>query len=271
MDGRVDQYALAIVTYELLRGRPTWRFTQEGGFEIDPIEIIVHRPLVPDAPVGAGTAIKRAISKDPAFRFVSASEFVRTFSGAGGEATPAEQTHHTDPIRVGKRSRAWFLVPAVLALVVLAMRFDIRSGVLNIVEGRWPFRKSSADSLFDIDTTIADISLPADSAAGSKSGNRTKRGADSTKRRGRSGGEVAAFARGSMLEESALIVTVDDNSRPTVLVDGQARGRAPLNVRLSAGQHLISLRGTTRYSPKSWTIIVAAGDTARAKFTSGAP
>jgi serine/threonine protein kinase len=266
MDGRVDQYALAIIAYELLRGRPTWRFTEDGGFEIDPIEIIVHRPLVSGAPTSAGTAIKRAIAKDPAFRFVSASEFVRTFSGAAAETVAAEQIHHPEPVKAAQRSRAWFLVPAVLAVAVVATRSDIRNAAVDILEGRWSFHKPGADSTaFGIDTTITDISLPVDS--GKKGAKDTKKdSADSTKRHRRSGGDVTASTPSTLFDESVLIVTADGDKRPTVLVDGRARGQAPLTVKLSAGQHLVSLRGSTRYAPHSLTVIVAAGDTARASF-----
>jgi len=269
MDGRADQYALAIIGYELLRGRPTWRFTEEGGFEIDPIEIIVHRPLVPDAPISAGTAIKRAIAKDPAFRFVSASEFVRTFSGAAIETPAAEQIYREPVAQPGRRSLGWLLlVPAILAIAVLATRSDIRNGALDFLEGRWAFGKSAPDSTgFGIDTTIADILAPADSAKtknGAKDGKKST--ADSTKRHGRSGGDVTTPVSETTLEESVLTVTSDGDTPETVLVDGRSRGKTPLTVQLSAGQHVVALRGATGFAPKSLTVIVAAGDTAHAKF-----
>ena len=47
IDGRIDQYALAIIAYELLRGRPTWHINDEGVLEIDAIEIMVHRAISP--------------------------------------------------------------------------------------------------------------------------------------------------------------------------------------------------------------------------------
>ena len=60
LDGRIDQYALAIMAYELLRGRPTWRINDEGVLEIDAIEVMVHRAIAPGVPLSASRCFARS-------------------------------------------------------------------------------------------------------------------------------------------------------------------------------------------------------------------
>src|SRR5512135_2840963 len=45
--GRIDQFALAVVAYEMLRGQRIWRFNEEGVLEIDAIDMVVSRPIAP--------------------------------------------------------------------------------------------------------------------------------------------------------------------------------------------------------------------------------
>lgn len=85
VDGRADQYSLAIVAYQLLVGHPP--------FESNSVkELIYHhlftppRPintLRPDTPVPVRDAIHKALSKDPADRFDSMENFRMAVQGRG--------------------------------------------------------------------------------------------------------------------------------------------------------------------------------------------
>ena len=266
MDGRIDQYALAIIAYELLRGHPTWRYSVDGGVQIDPIEVIVHRPIVNDAPLSAGSAIKRAISKDPAFRFVSAGEFVRSFSGVAEErVVPAEQTYHEEK-RVERRrvSPAMFLIPLALGVLAAAAVPQIRDAAIGTIASLLPSRDGGDAQGFQIDTSAA---IASDSTQPSKNAKK-KAAPDSGKRRRGASGDVTTIPE---FEESVLVIRVDGGEPATVLVDGRARGQAPVTVKVPAGQHQVSVRGPQRFSPSSVTIIVASGDTARARFKAETP
>jgi serine/threonine-protein kinase len=131
IDGRVDQYALAIIAYELLRGRPTWHINDEGVLEIDAIEIMVHRPISPDSPLSASMAIKRATAKDPAFRYSSAGAFVRAFSGEVADVVPSAHIHRSEIVIKDRPSRLWFAVPIVLIGAILATRPTVREATLD--------------------------------------------------------------------------------------------------------------------------------------------
>jgi len=254
MDGRIDQYSLAIIAYELLRGHPTWRYSVDGGVQIDPIEVIVHRPVVEGAPIGAGSAIKRAISKDPAFRFVSAGEFVRSFSGAGEERVVAEQTHHEERVVERRRFRlAWVVLPLALGVLAAAAIPQIRYAAIDTLSSLLPSRNRSEESAFQIDTTAA----PGDTTPAAKNANK-KAAPDAAKRKRGASGDVTTIPE---FEESVLMIAVDGGGSGTVLVDGHARGQSPVTVKVPAGQHQVSVRGAVRFSPSSVTIIVASGDT----------
>lgn len=265
MDGRIDQYALAIIAYELLRGHPTWRFGMDGSVQIDPIEIIVHRAIAPDAPLSAGAAIKRAVSKDPAYRFISVGEFVRSFSGVAETPAAAEQTHSAQPTATRERrklSKAWFLVPVALGIGGVVAVPEVRSAAVDMVTGWLPERAAPEDTTFQIDTTVV---LPTDS---SKKGAKAKKApADSVKRK-RAGGDVTTLPE---FDESVLMISVEGDANATVLIDGHARGSSPVTVKVPAGQHLVTVRGSRKFSPNLLTIIVASGDTARAKFRPATP
>jgi Protein kinase domain len=132
IDGRIDQYALAILAYELLRGRPTWRINDEGVIEIDALEILVHRPIAPGAPLSASMAIKRATAKDPAFRYQSAGAFVRAFSGEAAEVVAKAQIYRDEVAVKGGRSWLWFGVPVALGLALLATRPGVRESAIDL-------------------------------------------------------------------------------------------------------------------------------------------
>ena len=97
VDGRADQYALAVIAYELLTGsRP---------FEADTLttlmfKIVYEQPapphtLNPAVPAAIEPVLRRALSKDPVARFESCTEFVRNLERAlhagPAPALPARQ------------------------------------------------------------------------------------------------------------------------------------------------------------------------------------
>jgi serine/threonine-protein kinase len=89
VDGRADQYALGVLAFELLSGRRP--FTDASMQELlrmhiseDPPDIISLRQ---DLPSHVTDAIWRAMAKDPADRYPSATGFVRALAGDSPTAT----------------------------------------------------------------------------------------------------------------------------------------------------------------------------------------
>ena len=119
-NGRIDQFALAVVAYELLRGTRTWRFNEEGVLEIDAIDMVVSRPIAQGVPMSASAAVRRATSREAGYRYSSMNEFVRAFAGLGKTATPSE--HMVKEGFAVKRRHTWvWAVPAAAAVISSAL------------------------------------------------------------------------------------------------------------------------------------------------------
>ena len=88
IDGRSDQYSLAVVVYQLLTGHKPFEAKAKAALS-QQIRTVEARPIEEvDASLGVtvGKVISRALSKSPADRFSSASDFVGSLTIALGEA-----------------------------------------------------------------------------------------------------------------------------------------------------------------------------------------
>jgi serine/threonine protein kinase len=90
VDHRGDQYALAVITYEMLTGRTPFA----GNDVMDVLrQVISAEPppieqLAPHVPVAAGDVLRRALAKDPEQRFSSINEFAKALVQAAGASLP---------------------------------------------------------------------------------------------------------------------------------------------------------------------------------------
>ena len=90
VDHRGDQYALAVITFEMLAGR-----TPFAGDDVMDVlrQVISSEPppieqLAPHVPRDAGDVLRRALSKDPEQRFASITEFANALLRASGASLP---------------------------------------------------------------------------------------------------------------------------------------------------------------------------------------
>ncbi|NIR45599.1 MAG: protein kinase [Gemmatimonadetes bacterium] len=101
VDGRNDQYALALVGYEMLAG--AYPFDVNGFRELLMKQLTEEPPPLeerrPDVPPHIAVALHKALSKKPADRFPSIEEFAWNLAGRPPTEKPA--------ILTGKRSRAF--------------------------------------------------------------------------------------------------------------------------------------------------------------------
>lgn len=82
VDGRADQYALALIAYELLTA--TTRFDArgvEGVPTLAALEITDSTPIRPGLPLYVNAALRRALSANPANRFTNVGTFVDAMEG----------------------------------------------------------------------------------------------------------------------------------------------------------------------------------------------
>jgi len=129
IDARIDQFALAVIAYELLRGRRSWNVNADGVIEIEAIELMAGRPIAPGVPSAASLAIRRATSREAGFRYDSVSEFVRALSDTSIHADIGQHIHRATVRVERRRSAAWMVLPtAALIVAGLALKPSFRNG-----------------------------------------------------------------------------------------------------------------------------------------------
>src|SRR5271165_1777550 len=94
---RSDQYALALIAFEMLTGRQP--FSGDSDFQILTAKVQEVPPLVTDLrrdlPASTAVAVARALSQNPAERFSQVAEFVE--AAFGGARAPSEFQSVTSP------------------------------------------------------------------------------------------------------------------------------------------------------------------------------
>jgi serine/threonine protein kinase len=124
VDGRADQYALAVIAYELLTGH---RRLEEDGVQtiqtLAPIEVLPDVPLRAGVPLYVNAALRRALSAGPANRFETTTQFADAFAGRAPDAVPGLPTSRAD-LRLLRRHRFAGISGALLAIFVIAIIVD---------------------------------------------------------------------------------------------------------------------------------------------------
>jgi len=255
IDGRIDQYALAVIAYELLRGRRTWHVSDEGVVAVEAIEITPSRAIAAGVPLSANVAIKRATAREPAHRYQSVADFVRAFSGDTPDAALAPQ--RAPRRRIKMPHPAWLLAPLALVLAIAGSQASVRAELRGLLPANWSL--GSGDQVNEDEAPLDTSPLATVDAQRS--------GGDVARRRGPvKSARSAAAAAAQALVPGVIKVTLTGGSSAFVVIDGQARGGTPLSWPANAGRHVVSLRGEDKYSPAQISVNLAGGDTARAAF-----
>jgi serine/threonine protein kinase len=140
LDGRIDQYALAIIAFELIRGRRTWRVNEDRVVEVEPLEILQSRQIAPGVPTTANMALRRATSRDPAYRYATVTQFAEAFAGKAPTVVPLEHIHRETVVEKRRTPYALIAVFVVLAVLAVSSRQSVRDGV-----GAW-WKTKAAES-----------------------------------------------------------------------------------------------------------------------------
>ncbi|HPR64371.1 MAG TPA: protein kinase [Thermoanaerobaculia bacterium] len=166
-----DQYALALITAEMLTGKALRAGKTLG--EIISREFTTPLPLETlskeDLPPGAGEALRRATQPDPSLRFEDVTSYMRAFcaehvsAGEGATSVVRRDTEATPTISVpshpfpsAKKRRRFPFVPVGILILILAL-----SSILFLVR---PWSRTSTEPA-ELLTLLDTIALPPDTVS----------------------------------------------------------------------------------------------------------
>ena len=132
VDGRADQFALAVIAYELITGtRRVESELLEGIQTLAPIVVQAGEPIRKDVPLHANAALRRALSANAANRFATSTEFADALAGRGPEPPRGLPTKRAQLLllrrhRIAGVLGAMTLVFAIATIADPALRAAVR-------------------------------------------------------------------------------------------------------------------------------------------------
>jgi len=180
VDGRADQYALAVIAYELLTGeRRVGDELRVGIHTVPAIEVQSHNALRKDVPLYVNAALRQALSANAANRFATTIEFAEALAGAGpqhGHGLPTRRAR----LVLKRRHRIAGVIGAVIVTLTIVTvvdpttRYNARKAwnsvarIFSLPEVRLGLPKDAASYMA---TRTSTGSAPAPSTGSDNSGN----------------------------------------------------------------------------------------------------
>ena len=292
LDGRADQYALAVVAFEMLSGaRP---FETARVEDLLTMHLSAEMPDItairPELPASTDAALRRALSKLSSERFSTVTGFVEALAGrrpAGPSPTTAR-----GPRYVPKPQRGGFpwkitIVAAVLAGMVYGIP-PVRRQALEFWGGllhATTLIREEAERLGTPGAAAQPVvsAAPRDSVVATD----TLGALDSLASPDTALAVQPELARAPLVLEDSVSrtpvagpapfrvtgarygwirVVVNGGTAP-IIIDGRSYGSAPQTVRVERGAHIVSVRGAgDLFMPFQRDVAVAEGDTVLALF-----
>jgi hypothetical protein len=277
IDARGDQYALAVMAFELLTGhRP---------FETVRVQDLMKLHLSGEPPNASSLkatlppfvdlSIRRAMSKSPSHRFTSATAFIdalsgkRPVSGMTRTSIPAVREAESTSAGFGGVAKALLtvgIIAAAAAGITIALQHELPGRTLRgrIATVALPAASGPTipDSTLAVDTTFdvnaaASATTPAEPVRRPVAVDPTLFPLRSSAPSGDAPGYIRILARGGAAK---------------VRVDGRTYGFSPQVVRVDPGAHVVSLEGSgDAFLPAQITVTAAPYDTLAAVFTARTP
>jgi serine/threonine protein kinase len=245
VDGRADQYALGIVAYRVLTGKPPFEgdahsILYQQVFESPPS----LRERRPDTPSDLRLALERALAKDAKARFATMEDFASAVSGErSGATTAVSAPAPTKVVKAGEEAGGHgagiFVALATVVVVVAAAWLSI------------PRLHSLTDS------KVAHRSTP--TAVAPPSGSKAPAAPRQARRQPTAPVAATQAKKASVAKLKAVqyaLLKVDSDPRGVLYVDGVKVGLTPVaNHRLPLGTHRLRIE-RKGYQTRAETIVV---------------
>jgi serine/threonine-protein kinase len=300
LDGRADQYALAVVAFEMLAGRRPFDSPRiQDLLDMHSSGSVPDLTVVrPGADAAAAAAIRRALSKHPSERFPTAAAFIDALTGRRLTAAVQRASRPITPPPAKKRRVIPML--AVLAMIAVGTAFAVPATRPHANELWIIARDQSVSTGREIASRAGIVLPPPPGAATPATIDSTVPGlnidsleriiaelptADTPSVHALAGDSARlplldTLGRAPLATESPEArrsyqrVTGDEpgfvkvtyaGGIAQVRVDGRTYGFTPQVIRVDPGQRFISLIGNA-YTPSQFVLDVTPGDTALAAF-----
>ncbi|MBR2000635.1 MAG: protein kinase, partial [Lentisphaeria bacterium] len=144
-----DQYALAVMAYEMLAGRLPFESTDPAVLKQAVLDEMPDE--IPDLPSAAQNALKRAMSKEAAERFNSCADFVSAMTGA--------KVGKAKTVSSGKSGGAWKWIAAVivLALIVAGILFFMDANEKAAIKAQKEAEEREKQEQIELDRTYSSL------------------------------------------------------------------------------------------------------------------
>ena len=278
VDGRADQYSLAIVAFEMLAGRRPFESPQIQDIlrmhlsgEVPPMSH--YRTGIPE---GVNDALRRALAKDASHRFSSVSAFVDALEGLRSASVGMQTQRHRrfEPKTLARRKGAGGVLMTLALIAGVGAAFAFPQTRDPMMEAMQPvFRAAglahdptpgptSPNGGLSIDSVLRDtasvqpavVPVISDSALGA----RTPIGLDST----------LGLENGPRRMQWGWIRVAINGGTAPAFIDGERLGSTPIVRRAEAGDHLVTVLGAgDAFLPSQLDVHVTAGDTVVALFS----
>ena len=292
LDGRADQYALAVVAFEMLSG--TRPFETARVEDLLTMHLSAEMPDItairPELPASTDAALRRALSKSASERFSTVSGFVEALAGRR-PAGPSPNTAR-GPRYVAKPKRTGFpwkvtIVVAALAGVVYGVppvrrqALEFWGGLLHAstlireeaerlgtpgAAAQPVVRGVQRDSVAPSDTVaVSDSVASGDSTLTVQPElERAPLVLEDSVRSAPLAGPAPFRVTGA--RHGWIRVVVNGGTAP-IIIDGRSYGSAPQIIRVERGSHIVSVRGAgDLFMPFQHDLAVPEGDTVLALF-----
>ena len=139
VDGRTDLYAVGVVLYEMLTGRPPFTGDTAAATALARLTRDPARPrqVLPTIPPAMDSIVMRALERDPGRRYQHAADFRAALQARGGdpdatrvEAVGADDTYIDDGVSFVRRERSWLVPTALIVLIGFSL------GLAGLLVGR---------------------------------------------------------------------------------------------------------------------------------------